>query len=132
LRVCEAAKVIVNFIHQAINGVTLAAHVFWDQNNLLPNLRKNLLYALPNVLQVVCPSLLLLGIGHNIGSALCQKPLNTHVFMQLTHFNTVPKDNGPLEIGIHNLASPAPRNHRQYLLKITSHDNNLAPKKHVL
>jgi hypothetical protein len=132
LRVCEAAKVAVNFIHQAINGVTLATHVFWDQNSLLPNLKKDLFCALPNALQVVCPSLLLLGIGRGISSALCQKPLNTHVFMQLTHFNTVPKDYGPLETGIHNLASPAPGNHKQYLPKITSHDNNLAPKKHVL
>ncbi len=111
-----------NFIHQAINGVTLATHVFWDQNSLFPNLRKDLLYALPNlrkdllcalpnVLQLVCPSLLLLGIGRSVGSALCQKPLNTHVFIQLTHFNTVPKDCGPLETGIHNLASRAPGNH---------------------
>jgi hypothetical protein len=52
--------------------------------------------------------------------------------MQLTHFNTVLKDYGPLETGIHNLASHALGNHRQYLPKITSHDNNLAPKKHVL
>jgi hypothetical protein len=126
------AKVAVNFIHQAINGVTLAAHVFWDQNNLLPNLRKDLLCALPNALQVVCPSLLLLGIGRDVGSPLCQKPLNMHVFMQLTHFNTMLKDCGPLETSIHNLASLAPGNHRQYLPKITSHDNNLAPKKHVL
>ncbi len=132
LRVCEAAKVAINFIHHAINGVTLAAHVFWDQNNLLPNLRKDLLYALPNALQVVCPSLLLLGIGRGVGSALCQKPLNTHVFMQLTHFNKVPKDCEPLETGIHNLASLAPGNHKQYLPKITFHDNNLASKKHVL
>jgi hypothetical protein len=76
--------------------------------------------------------LLLLGIGLGVGSTLCQKPLNTHLFMQLTHFNMVPKDYGPLEIGIHNLAFPVPRNHTQYLPKITSHDNNLAPKKHVL
>ncbi len=52
--------------------------------------------------------------------------------MQLTHFNTMPKDCGPLETNIHNLASRAPENHRQYLPKITSHDNNLVPKKHVL
>jgi hypothetical protein len=126
------AKVTVNFIHQVINGVTLATHVFWDQNSLIPNLRKDLLCALPNALQIFCLSLLLLGIGCDVGSALCQKPLNTHVFMQLTLFNTVPKDCGPLEISIHNLAFRAPRNHRQYLPKITSHDNNLAPKKHVL
>jgi hypothetical protein len=75
------AKVVVNFIHQAINGVTLVAHVFWDQNNLFPNLRKDLLCALPNTLQVLCPNLLLLGIGYGVGSALCQKPLSTHVFM---------------------------------------------------
>jgi hypothetical protein len=132
LRVCEAAKVAVNFIHQAINGVTLVAHVFWDQNNLLPNLKKDLLCALPNALQVLYPRLLLLGIGRGVGSAMCQKPLNMHVFIQLTHFNTVSKDCGPLETSVHNLASPAPGNHMQYLLKITSHDNNLAPKKHVL
>jgi hypothetical protein len=51
--------------------------------------------------------------------------------MQLTHFNTVPKDYGPLETSIHNLASRASGNHKQYLPKITSHDNNLVPKKHV-
>ncbi len=113
LRVCEAAKVTVNFIDQAINGVTLATHVFWDQNNLFSNLRKDLFCALPNALQIVCPSLLLLGIDCGGGSALRQKPLNTYVFIQVTHFNIVPKDCRPLETGIHNLASHAPGNHMQ-------------------